>query len=94
MLQRLLTGAALALCVVACASTPSVPGADAPKTAASGKLPPAGCVGTTATRLPVEPRECAGFGRAYTSEDVKRTGYTEVNQALSTLDPDVTTASH
>ena len=90
MVKKLLIGVALSLCVAGCASTsPTHPGAGAPR--ADAAVPPAGCISNTATRLPVNPRDCAGFGNAYTQKDLKSTGYTQVNQALSTLDPSVTT---
>jgi hypothetical protein len=90
MLKKLLIGFSLTLGFAACASTPPAhTGAGAPR--ADKAVPPAGCVASTATRLPVNPRDCAGFGNAYTLKDIKSTGYTQVNQALSTLDPSVTT---
>ena len=90
MVKSLAVGVVVTLCVAACASTPSArPGAGAPSSTAA--VPPAGCVASTATRLPVNQRDCAGFGNTWTSKDLKSTGYTQVNQALSTLDPSVTT---
>jgi hypothetical protein len=89
MLNKLLIGAGLALCVAACASTPSAPGAAMPN-AATANLPPAGCVPATATRLPISPQECAAFGRTYTQEDIRRTGSADTAQALRLLDPAIT----
>jgi hypothetical protein len=92
MRNKLLIGVGLTLCIAACASTPPArPGAGAPRADNSAPVPPAGCVAGTATRLPVSPRDCAAFGNVYTSKDLKSTGYTQVGQALSTLDPSVTT---
>jgi len=89
MFSRLIS-TGLILSVVACASSPPAPsGAER-----AAKVPPAGCVASTATRLPVSPRECAAFGSVYTSKDIKSTGYTEVGQALSTLNSSVTTNGH
>jgi len=87
MFKRLLIGLALTLGVAACASAPPA------HTAAgvSAPVPPAGCVADTATRLPVNPKDCAGFGNTFTSKDIKSTGETDVGRALSTLDPSVTT---
>ena len=81
--------AGLTLCVAACASTPS-PNPGSEVAGAETAVPPAGCVSSTATRLPVNPRDCAGFGNAWTQKDLKSTGYMTVNQALSALDPSVT----
>lgn len=78
----------VSLCVAACATSRSPPGAA--KGAAADIRPPAGCVADTATRIPVSPRECAGFGRVWTQEDVKTTGATSAGEALRLLDPSVT----
>jgi hypothetical protein len=92
MLKKLLLGLGLTLGLVACASTPPAhSGAGAPRADNSAPVPPAGCVASTATRLPVDPKDCAGFGNTWTSKDIKSTGSTDVGQALSTLDPSVTT---
>lgn len=89
MLNKLLIGPGLALCVAACASSPSTPGAATPKVAAA-TLPPAGCVANTATRIPLSPRECAAFGHTWTQDDIKSTGATDPGQALRLLDPSLT----
>ena len=83
-----LIGAWLVVCVAACASTPSSPGA-ATKAAAAHNLTPVGCVSNTATRIPVSPTECAGFGRTWTDQDIKTTGATDSAQALRLLDPSI-----
>ena len=91
MLKRLVIGAGLTLCAAACASAPPAPGA----TASRSHYPPVGCVtSTTATRLPMPAHECAGFGNVYTSKAIQSTGYTQVDQALSTLDPAVMRTGH
>lgn len=95
MWKRYLIGAGLSLCVAACASTPSSPDAATSRAAAAApNLPPAGCVSSTATRIPVDPAECAGFGRAWTDQDIKTTGATDSGQALRLLDPSVTVTAH
>jgi hypothetical protein len=90
MCKKFLIGAGLSLCVAACASAPSTPGAATSKAPAAANLPPAGCVSGTATRIPTSPRECAAFGRVWTDEDIKTTGATDSGQALRLLDPSVT----
>ena len=90
MLNKLLIGAGLALCVAACASNPATPAAATPKVATTAE-PPAGCVADTATRNPLKPGECAAFGRTWTQQDLKSTGATDVGQGLSLLDPSLTT---
>jgi hypothetical protein len=87
MLKKILIGAGLTLCVSACATSPSTPGTG--HTAAAAKVPPAGCVAETATRIPVNPHDCAGAGRVWTDQDIKSTGATDVAQALRQLDPTV-----
>jgi hypothetical protein len=83
-------GAGLSLCVAACASTSSIPGAATSNAAATPNLPPVGCVSSTATRIPRSPAECVAFGRAWTQEDIRTTGATDAAQALRLLDPSVT----
>lgn len=86
MLKSFATGACLLL-LSACATAPSKP---IQATAANAK-PPAGCVGQTATLIPVkDPRSCAGFGNTYTKEDLDRTGQTTAGAALQMLDPSIT----
>ena len=87
-LKKTLIGALLALCVAACATSHSTPGT---RQRAAAKVPPAGCVAETATRIPVSPHDCAGAGRVWTDQDIKSTGATDVATALRQLDPTVTT---
>ena len=88
MFRTAFMGASLALCVAACATPP--PTRTDQKTAAAESTPPRGCVAGTATRLPVRPGECAGFGNTWDQKDLKGTGATDVGQGLSLLDPSVT----
>jgi hypothetical protein len=85
-LNKILIGACLTLCVSACA-TSSAPGTG--HVAAAAQVPPAGCVAETATRIPVNPHDCAGAGRVWTDQDIKSTGATSAAQALRQLDPTV-----
>ena len=88
-MKRLLAlSAALALALAACATTPAPDQAKA--TATANAKPPAGCVAQTATHLPVKDDACAGFGSTYTKQDLDRTGQTNLDQALRTLDPSIT----
>ena len=64
MLRTSLVGGAVILALAACATTPPTP-----MTAAAQAKPPLGCVSDTATRLPVNPNECAGVGSTYTKKD-------------------------
>jgi hypothetical protein len=89
MVKRILIGACLTLCVAACAASPPTSTTGKPVTAATAKVPPAGCVADTATRIAVKPSDCAGFGRTWTDQDVKSTGATDAAQALRQLDPTV-----
>jgi hypothetical protein len=96
MLTKALICVGLALCVGACASTPSTPAATSPTAASptaakTANQPPAGCVAETATRIPVSPTECAAFGRVHTDEAIKQTGVQDTAQALRLLDPAITT---
>jgi hypothetical protein len=93
MLSKILIGTCLTVCVAACATSPSTSGTTKPA-AATATVPPAGCVADTATRIAVSPRDCAGFGRVWTDQDVKSTGATSAGQALRQLDPTVTVTGH
>ena len=79
---------ALALVLGACATAPVSPD----KTTVANAKPPAGCVGQTATRIPVKDGStaCAGFGRTYTQDDLNKTGYWDLGRALPFLDPSIT----
>jgi hypothetical protein len=82
MLKKLLLCSGLAL-LSACAAT-------APPKPAAAFVPPPGCVGNTATRIPTSPSECAGFGSTYTQQDIERTGQPTPGGALRLLDPSLT----
>jgi len=79
---------ALALILAACATAPVSPD----KAASANAKPPAGCVGQTATRIPVKDGStaCAGFGNTYTQDDLNRTGQWDLGRALPMLDPSIT----
>jgi hypothetical protein len=85
MMKSLVLGA-LALALVGCATTPATP---AKATTAKAVLPP-GCVGQSATLIPVKPGTCAGFGNTYTRDDVDKTGQLDLGRALQMLDPSIT----
>jgi len=84
MLRTSLVGGAMILALAACATTPPTP-----MTAAAQAKPPLGCVSDTATRLPVNPNECAGVGSTYTKKDLDQTGRVYLQDALRDLDPAV-----
>ncbi|HEX4619625.1 MAG TPA: hypothetical protein VH135_07830 [Steroidobacteraceae bacterium] len=86
MMRSLLLSAALAL-LVACATVPPTAA-----TATAAAKPPVGCVGQTATRIPVKDPSatCAGFGSTYTKQDIDNTGQTTLDRALPMLDPAIT----
>jgi len=102
MMHRLLPGSCLALALAACATHPpaapaagnsmpaAVPAWQPPAAAASAQQqPPIGCVGSTATRLPVAPGDCAGFGTVHSKNALDQTGQPWPNQALQMIDPTV-----
>ncbi len=80
-----LSSIAAALALSACASTSGNTNTPAKSAAAA---PPPGCV-STGSRISA-PGDCAGFGRSYSQEDMKRTGGTTVGGTLSLLDPTLT----
>ena len=75
-----------ALCLGACATSPPKSAVTQPAAAPLS----AGCVNDTATRLPVGPDGCAGFGRTYTHQEISTTGATDAAQALRQLSPSLT----
>jgi hypothetical protein len=86
-MTRSLALGALALVLAACATAPVSPG----KATTASATPPPGCVGQTATRIPVkDPKACEAFGATYTREDIDRTGQSTVGGALPMLDPSIT----
>lgn len=87
MLKSFAVGACLFL-LSACASAPLKPDQ---ATVANAK-PPAGCVGQTATLIPLkDSKSCAGFGNTYTKDDIDRTGQLTLGPALRMLDPSIST---
>lgn len=89
MLNKLLLIGCLALPLAAC--TARAPMRDAAKVPASAAT---GCVTQTASRIALGPNECGAFGRAYTQEDIQRTGATDPGQALRLMDPSLTIHGH
>jgi hypothetical protein len=85
MLNKILIGAGLALCVAACATNPSTSGP-----AAAAKQPPGWCVSSTGTRIPMSQSECTALGHTWTQDQIQTTGATDAAQALRQLDPSLT----
>jgi hypothetical protein len=48
------------------------------------------CLTATGSRIVTQNSQCRGFGRAYSSEDLDRTGQTSTADALALLDPSIT----
>jgi hypothetical protein len=92
MLKELVIGACLVLPLAAC-TTPS-PTREPVKTALVAPARTPGCGPDTATRIPVMPGTCAGFGQAYTREDILNTGTADTAQALRLLDPSLQLRRH
>jgi hypothetical protein len=86
LLSAMLLGSILLHPVAARADSDQKDGAVAAKTPA----PPAGCVQGTGSRIPEKAGQCAGVGRSYSGEELKRTGQTSPGDALSMLDPAIT----
>ena len=85
MLNKVLIGAGLSLCLVACASVPSTPRvATAPVNASIKEQP--GCV-ETGSRIP---GDCGAIGRGYNQRDIRTTGQTDAGSAIRMLDSSVT----
>jgi hypothetical protein len=72
----------------------AVPAWQPPKTtsatsANAQQQPPLGCVGSTATRLPVAPGDCAGIGAVHSKTSLDQTGQMFLGPALQMIDPTV-----
>jgi hypothetical protein len=78
-----LLGLGILVALVGCASAPQKP-ATAQKVDAR-----AGCI-PSGSRIPSSPGQCIATGRSYSSEDLQRTGKTDVGEALQNLDPSLT----
>ncbi|GAC1693748.1 MAG: hypothetical protein PVS2B3_03370 [Steroidobacteraceae bacterium] len=74
--------AAVALALSACATHPAAPSPPAASTATQ-----AGCGPGSVSSGPIS--NCAAPGRTYTQEQLRRTGASNVGQALSQLDPSI-----
>ena len=77
----IIMGTAFAL--AACSSLP------APRPHTKVAATAAGCVHGTGSRI-ASKGPCTAFGSTYSSEQIRRTGYTNPAQALQNLDPAVT----
>jgi hypothetical protein len=78
---------ALLICTLVSASILGCTTTKQPRTAAL--QPPETCL-KTGSRIPRADQDCSGLpGRAYTDEDIRRTGQTNVGDALQLLDPSV-----
>ena len=60
-----------------------------PKPAATAAVKDSNCLTDTGSRITGNSK-CRGYGRAYSSEDIDRTGQTNAADALALLDPSVT----
>jgi len=89
MVTKLVMGFCLVLSLAACATHPSAPGVGNTVAAANPEQVPTGCVGSTATRLPVRPGDCAGFGSTHSRSSIDRTGQTSLPPALQMIDPTI-----
>jgi hypothetical protein len=87
MLRPFLLGACLLAALTACAST-SPAAKNRPETAAATNA----CLEDTGSRLPPRPGQCAGYGSAYSSEELREAGAGggNVGRALQNLDPRIT----
>jgi hypothetical protein len=81
---RLAGAIAVVTILAGCATTATQP------TAKTGVVSPDTCLTSTGSLIPVSPGECMAHGRAYSNEDLRATGQTEVSDALPLLDPSLT----
>jgi hypothetical protein len=60
-----------------------------PKPAVAAVTKDPTCLTDTGSRI-TGPSKCRGYGRAYSNDDIERTGQTSAADALALLDPSVT----
>jgi hypothetical protein len=73
-----------------CATTVENAGSKKPAMAATTVKDP-NCLTETGSRIAgTGTSKCRGYGRAYTNEDIDRTGQTSAADALALLDPSIT----
>jgi hypothetical protein len=77
-----------ALVLAACAATPG--NVKPPTATAAAVTHDPNCPTQTGSPIAVNGKECSGIGRAYTREDIDRTGATTTEDAMRLLDPSVT----
>jgi hypothetical protein len=82
------TAAASIFLVTAASADDKKPAASKPAATAAVAKDPA-CMTRTGSRIPVKTKGCTGFGRSYSTEDLKRTGATNVGSALRVLDSSI-----
>jgi hypothetical protein len=75
------------LVVAGCAATARNAKQSAERPAAAERTDPT-CL--TATGNPAASGACRGYGRSFSSDDIRRTGATTVGDALPLLDPSIT----
>lgn len=63
---------------------------DAKSKAATAAVKDPTCLTETGSRISGGPTKCKGYGRAYSSDDIDRTGQTSAADALALLDPSIT----
>jgi hypothetical protein len=85
---RVATAIATALLLAACAATTPNVKSNASASAAVAQNP--ACLSETGSRITRDRANCTAFGRSYTGDDVDRTGYVNVGDALRLLDPSIT----
>ncbi|HEX4647670.1 MAG TPA: hypothetical protein VH111_02500 [Steroidobacteraceae bacterium] len=92
--KSLLAGAALVLALAGCATVS--PTSEVARTAslAPPRAAAPGCVGASASRIPMKPDECGEFGQTYNRDEIQRTGQTEVGAMLQMLDPALRVHGH
>ncbi len=90
MLKTSLLAACVLALACACASHPPSTERNATANAVSSSGSPVGCVNKTATRLPTNPSDCAGFGNSHSANTLRSTGEVQAGDALRMVDPTVT----
>ncbi len=84
---RVVSATATALVLAACAATPlNVK----PNTTSAAIARNPACLSQTGSRITGDRASCMAFGHSYSGDDIDRTGYLDVGDALRVLDPTVT----
>jgi hypothetical protein len=90
MISNLRTTSAVAAVLLLAACAANTAGVKPGSAASNATVQDPACVSQTSSRPAGTAKNCAAFGRSYSSDDITRTGATTTGDALRLLDPAIT----